>query len=296
MPHDLPKAYDPTAIEDHWATYWVREKLFEQPTPKTPADQSQGSDHEPTGHAGDQSAFVVLLPPPNVTGYLHMGHMLEHTEIDILVRWRRMLGRKVLWVPGTDHAGIATQMLVERQLTSEGTSRQRLGREAFVERVWQWRKHYGGAILASMKRIGDSVDWSREYFTMDDNLSVAVREAFVRLYEDGLIYRGAYIVNWCPRCQTAISDLEVEHEEQQGKLWEIRYPVVGSPGEFLTVATTRPETMLGDVAVAVNPLDERYQDLHGKMLTLPLVGREIPVIVDDWVKSDFGTGAVKVTP
>jgi len=196
--------------------------------------------------------------------------MFEHTESDILVRWHRMLGETTLWLPGTDHAGIATQMLVERLLVSESTSRQALGREAFVERVRQWRRYYGGAILASMKRIGDTVDWSREYYTMDDNLSVAVREAFVRLYEDGLIYRGAYIVNWCPRCQTAISDLEVTHEEQQGKLWEIRYPVVGAPGEFLTVATTRPETMLGDVAVAVNPLDERYTHLHGKTLKLPL--------------------------
>ncbi len=282
---ELPKAYDPAAIEERWAKYWVDERLFEVKTP--PAGSPTGSSNH---------AFTVLLPPPNVTGNLHMGHMFEHTETDILVRWHRMRGETTLWVPGTDHAGIATQMLVERQLTSEGTSRQKLGREAFVERVWQWRKHYGGAILSSMKRIGDTVDWSREYFTMDDMLSVAVREAFVRLYEDGLIYRGAYIVNWCPRCQTAISDLEVTHEEQQGKLWEIRYPVIGSPGEFLTVATTRPETMLGDVAVAVNPLDERYTHLHGKMLQLPLTGREIPVIVDEWVKSDFGTGAVKVTP
>ncbi len=282
---ELPKAYDPAAIEERWAKYWFDKHLFEVKTP--PAGSPAGSSNH---------AFTVLLPPPNVTGNLHMGHMFEHTETDILVRWHRMRGETTLWVPGTDHAGIATQMLVERQLTSEGTSRQKLGREAFVERVWQWRKHYGGAILSSMKRIGDTVDWSREYFTMDDKLSVAVREAFVRLYEDGLIYRGAYIVNWCPRCQTAISDLEVAHEEQQGKLWEIRYPVIGSPGEFLTVATTRPETMLGDVAVAVNPLDERYTHLHGKMLQLPLTGREIPVIVDDWVKSDFGTGAVKVTP
>ncbi len=278
---ELPKAYDPAAIEERWADEWVREHLFEVSTP-----------------SGGISAhtFTVLLPPPNVTGNLHMGHMFEHTETDILVRWHRMRGETTLWVPGTDHAGIATQMLVERQLAGEGTSRQQLGREAFVERVWQWRQHYGGAILSSMKRIGDTVDWSREYFTMDEKLSVAVREAFVRLYEDGLIYRGAYIVNWCPRCQTAISDLEVAHEEQQGKLWEIRYPVIGSPPEFLTVATTRPETMLGDVAVAVNPLDERYSHLHGKALQLPLTGRVIPVIIDDWVKSDFGTGAVKVTP
>ena len=279
---DLPKAYDPAAIEERWAQYWVRERLFDVATP------APGS--------GAPPAFTVLLPPPNVTGNLHMGHMFEHTETDILVRWRRMLGQPTVWVPGTDHAGIATQMLVERQLTSEGTSRQKLGREAFVKRVWEWREHYGGAILSSMKRIGDTVDWSREYFTMDAHLSHAVREAFVRLYEQGLIYRGAYIVNWCPRCQTAISDLEVAHEEQQGKLWEIRYPVIDSPGEFLTVATTRPETMLGDTAVAVNPLDERYKHLHGRRLRLPLVGRDIPVVLDEWVKSDFGTGAVKVTP
>jgi valyl-tRNA synthetase len=287
MPHDLPKAYDPTAIEDRWAEYWVREKLFAQPTPSACA-------------AGQADIFTILLPPPNVTGNLHMGHMFEHAESDILVRWRRMRGGRVLWVPGTDHAGIATQMLVERQLATEGTSRQQLGREAFVERVWEWRRHYGGAILGQMKRLGASVDWSREYFTMDENLSVAVREAFVRLHEQGLIYRGAYIVNWCPRCQTAISDLEVVHEEQKGHLWEIRYPIIGidgkDSGEFLTVATTRPETMLGDVAVAVHPEDERYLHLHGKKLRLPLMGREIPIILDEWVSRDFGTGAVKVTP
>ena len=291
MPHDLPKAYDPTAIEDHWAAYWVREKLFEQPTPATTPVQNQSLDGQ---------SFVVLLPPPNVTGYLHMGHMLEHTEIDILVRWRRMLGRRVLWVPGTDHAGIATQMLVERQLTSEGTSRQKLGREVFVERVWQWKKHYGGAILDQMKRLGVSVDWSREYFTMDERLSVAVREAFVRLYHQGLIYRGAYIVNWCPGCQTAVSDLEVVHSEHKGHLWEIKYPVLNADGkdsgEFLTVATTRPETMLGDTAVAIHPEDERYLHLHGKKLRLPLLNREIPIVLDEWVSRDFGTGAVKVTP
>jgi valyl-tRNA synthetase len=291
MPHDLPKAYDPAAIEDHWAEYWVREKLFAQPTPV--AD---------TAEQGD--AFTMLLPPPNVTGNLHMGHMFEHAESDILIRWRRMCGDRVLWVPGTDHAGIATQMLVERQLTTEGKSRQQLGREAFVERVWEWRRHYGGAILGQMKRLGASVDWQREYFTMDENLSIAVREAFVRLHEQNLIYRGAYIVNWCPRCQTAISDLEVFHEEQKGHLWEIRYPVIGEDGkdtgEFLTVATTRPETMLGDVAVAIHPGDERYLHLHGKKLRLPLpssnIAREILIILDEWVSRDFGTGAVKVTP
>ena len=298
MPHDLPKAYDPTAIEDQWAAYWVREKLFAQPTPSPSAPKASGRETAPGSDA--QSAFVVLLPPPNVTGYLHMGHMLEHTEIDILVRWRRMLGRKVLWVPGTDHAGIATQMLVERQLTSEGTSRQKIGREVFIERVWQWKQHYGGGILEQMKRLGVSVDWSREYFTMDERLSVAVREAFVRLYHHGLIYRGAYIVNWCPGCQTAVSDLEVIHSEHKGHLWEIKYPVIGADGkdsgEFLTVATTRPETMLGDTAVAIHPEDERYLHLHGKKLRLPLMNREIPIVLDEWVSREFGTGAVKVTP
>jgi valyl-tRNA synthetase len=289
MPHDLPKAYDPTAIEDKWAEYWVREKLFAQPAPannESPEDQP--------------ASFDILLPPPNVTGNLHMGHMFEHTESDILMRWHRMRGERVLWIPGTDHAGIATQMLVERQVVSEGSTRQQMGRQAFIERVWEWRRHYGGNILNQMKRLGASVDWDREYFTMDERLSVAVREAFVRLYEQGLIYRGAYIVNWCPRCQTAISDLEVVYDEHKGHLWEIKYPVIGDDGkdtgEFLTVATTRPETMLGDVAVAVHPADERYKHLHGKRLRLPLVGREIPVITDEWVSLEFGTGAVKVTP
>jgi valyl-tRNA synthetase len=282
MPHELPKTYDPTAIEDHWAEYWVREKLFAQTA------------------AGSGAPYTILLPPPNVTGQLHMGHMFEQAEIDILARWCRMSGKRTLWVPGTDHAGIATQLMVERQLAEEGKTRLGLGREAFEARVWEWKRHYGGAILDQMKRLGATVDWSREYFTMDENLSVAVKEAFVRLYEQGLIYRGAYIVNWCPRCITAISDLEVVHEEKAGHLWEIRYPVVDAEGketgESLTVATTRPETMLGDTAVAIHPEDERYLKLHGKQLKLPLVGRVIPIVLDEWVSRDFGTGAVKVTP
>ena len=281
MPHELPKAYDPSAIEDRWAEYWVREHLFDVPTP----DATQAATKK----------FTILLPPPNVTGRLHMGHMLNQAEMDILTRWRRMCGDTALWLPGTDHAGIATQMMVERQLAGEGKTRQGLGREAFVERVWQWKQHYGSAILDQMKRLGASVDWSREFFTMDEKLSVAVKEAFVRLHEQGLIYRGAYIVNWCPRCQTAISDLEVVHEEQLGKLYEIRYPLADGSGS-ITIATTRPETMLGDVAVAVNASDERYAALHGKMIKLPLTGREIPIITDDWANPEFGTGAVKVTP
>jgi valyl-tRNA synthetase len=283
MPHDLPKTYDPGAIEVRWAEYWVKEKLF---SVKTPA----GSDAE------KQPVFTLLLPPPNVTGRLHMGHMLNQTEMDIIIRWRRMRGFLTLWVPGTDHAGIATQMMVERQLASEGISRQKLGREAFIKRVWDWREHYGGAILGQMKRLGASVDWDREYFTMDENLSRAVTEVFVRLHEQGLIYRGAYIVNWCPRCMTAISDLEVVHEEYQGKLYQIKYPVAGEAGRFITIATTRPETMLGDTAVAVNPKDSRYTSLHGKKVVLPLLDREIPIILDELADPEFGSGAVKVTP
>jgi valyl-tRNA synthetase len=279
MPHDLPKSYEPSAIEARWAEFWIQNELFHA---SSPAD-------------GSPSAFSLLLPPPNVTGRLHMGHMLNHTQMDIIVRWHRMRGDLTLWLPGTDHAGIATQMMVERQLASEGKKRRELGREAFIERVWEWKKHYGGVILDQMKRLGDSVDWDREYFTMDANLSQAVRETFVRLYEDGLIYRGKYIVNWCPRCGTAISDLEVKHEEVAGKLYEIRYPVVGESG-FITVATTRPETMLGDTAVAVNAKDERYLALHGKSVRLPLVGRVIPIITDELAQPEFGTGAVKVTP
>jgi valyl-tRNA synthetase len=280
MPHELPKSYEPGAIETRWAEYWVKEKLFSVPTP-------------PPGET--RPVFTLLLPPPNVTGRLHMGHMLNQTQMDIIVRWHRMRGFITLWLPGTDHAGIATQMMVERQLAKEGKKRRDLGREKFIERVWEWKKLYGGAILEQMKRLGASVDWDREYFTMDENLSHAVREVFVRLYEEGLIYRGKYIVNWCPRCETAISDLEVKHEEVAGKLWEIRYPVVGSD-EFITVATTRPETMLGDAAIAVNAKDKRYTHLHGKKVLLPLMNREIPIIVDELAQPEFGTGAVKVTP
>jgi valyl-tRNA synthetase len=280
MPHDLPKSYEPRAIETRWAEYWIKEKFFSVPTP-------------PEGET--RPVFTLLLPPPNVTGRLHMGHMLNQTQMDIIVRWHRMRGFITLWLPGTDHAGIATQMMVERQLAKEGKKRRDLGREKFIERVWEWKKLYGGAILDQMKRLGASVDWDREYFTMDENLSRAVREVFVRLYEEGLIYRGKYIVNWCPRCETAISDLEVKHEEVAGKLWEIRYPVIGTD-EFITVATTRPETMLGDTAVAVNERDERYKHLHGKHVLLPLVKREIPIITDELAQPEFGTGAVKVTP
>jgi valyl-tRNA synthetase len=279
MPRELEKSYVPGQIEKRWAEFWVEQKLFSVPTPSFDA----------------RPVFTLLLPPPNVTGRLHMGHMLNQTQMDIIVRWHRMRGFLTLWLPGTDHAGIATQMMVERQLAKNGKKRHDLGREAFVERVWEWKRHYGGAILDQMKRLGVSVDWSREYFTMDENLSRAVREVFVRLYEEGLLYRGNYIVNWCPRCETAISDLEVKHEEVLGKLYEIRYPVLGTK-EWVTVATTRPETMLGDTAVAVNAKDERYRHLHGQKVRLPLMNREIPIITDELAQPEFGTGAVKVTP
>ena len=299
MPHELPKAYEPGAIEARWAEYWVREKLFHVETPPSQSHQSNQLDSESSGRGRPlhtaKPVFTLLLPPPNVTGRLHMGHMLNQTQMDMLVRWHRMRGFVTLWLPGTDHAGIATQMMVERQLAKEGKKRREMGREKFVERVWEWKREYGGAILDQMKRLGASVDWEREYFTMDENLSRAVREVFVRLYEEGLIYRGKYIVNWCPRCETAISDLEVKHEDVAGKLWEIRYPVVGT-NEFITVATTRPETMLGDTAVAVNAADERYTHLHGRSVLLPLMKREIPIILDEIAKPEFGTGAVKITP
>ncbi len=284
MSHELPKTYDPGAIEVRWAEYWVQEKLFSVKTP------------EPGSEEARKPVFSLLLPPPNVTGRLHMGHMLNQTEMDIILRWRRMQGFTTLWLPGTDHAGIATQMMVERQLVAEGKNRQDMGREAFIERVWEWKKLYGGAIQTQMKRLGASVDWDREYFTMDDNLSHAVREVFVRLHEQGLIYRGSYVVNWCPRCMTAISDLEVVHEDYAGKLYQIRYPLKDDPTQFVTIATTRPETMLGDVAVAVNPRDQRYIKLQGKKLVLPLLEREIPIIADDYADPEFGSGAVKVTP
>ncbi len=313
---NLPKAYDPAAIERRWAEYWVRERLFDVPTPATAPSASrlpEMGDEAPNGvlcrpaggpsKAGKEraNAFTLLLPPPNVTGRLHMGHMLNQTEMDILARWRRMGGQPSLWVPGTDHAGIATQMMVERQLATEGADRKSLGRDAFTARVWEWKRQYGSAITNQMRRLGASVDWSREYFTMDDRLSLAVKEAFVRLYEQGLIYRGAYIVNWDPIQQTAVSDLEVTHEDRLGKLYHIRYPFADGSGSIV-VATTRPETMLGDTAVAVNPTDARYAAFIGKLVSLPLsalngaANREIPILADDWAQPEFGTGAVKVTP
>jgi valyl-tRNA synthetase len=273
----LDKVYEPQRFEPRWAQWWVESGIYH-------------ARWEP-----DRPVFSLVIPPPNVTGSLHMGHMLEHTEIDVTVRWHRMRGDITLWLPGTDHAGIATQMVVERQLAAEGTSRRAMGREAFEARVWQWKGESGGTIKRQMIQLGASCDWSRERFTLDPGLSRAVRETFVSLYEKGLIYRGEYMVNWCPRCQTAISDLETVHEETAGHLWHIRYPVIGTD-RVLVVATTRPETMLGDTAVAINARDERYFDLHGKTVRLPLMDREIPIILDDVADPEFGTGVVKITP
>jgi valyl-tRNA synthetase len=275
--NELAKAFEPAAIEARWAPVWTARGYFDAGLdPKRPA-------------------FSIQLPPPNVTGILHMGHAFNHTVMDALTRYHRMRGFNTLWLPGTDHAGIATQIVVERQLEQGGIDRKRIGRDKFVEQVWDWKETSGGAILGQMKRLGDSVDWRRTYFTMDEKLSKVVVETFVRLYEQGLVYRGQRLVNWDPKLQTAVSDLEVENEEEDGRLWEIRYPEAsGGPG--VVVATTRPETLLGDVAVAVHPGDERYASLLGRSVILPLCDRAIPVIADEMVDRAFGTGCVKITP
>ena len=271
------KVYNPQKVEEKWYQFWEDKNLFR-------ADE--GSVRPP---------FCIVIPPPNVTGSLHMGHALNNTLQDVLARYKRMDGFNVLWLPGTDHAGIATQNVVEKQLAEEGTNRHKLGREAFVERVWKWKQEFGGQIIKQLKKLGSSCDWSRERFTMDEGLSLAVKEVFVRLYREGLIYRGDYIINWCPRCQTALSDLEVEHEQEQGHLYYIKYPLEDSK-EYLVVATTRPETMLGDTGVAVHPEDKRYMKFIGENVILPLMNRRIPVIADGYVTQEFGTGALKVTP
>ncbi|PLY03865.1 MAG: valine--tRNA ligase [Desulfuromonas sp.] len=277
MEENLPKGYEPHDVEKKWYMAWEESGLFHA--------------NEKSGDEG----YSIVIPPPNVTGVLHMGHALNNTLQDVLARWKRMCGCEVLWMPGTDHAGIATQNVVEKQLAAAGNDRHALGREKFIERVWQWREESGGKIIEQLKRLGASCDWERERFTMDEGLSTAVREVFVRLYEDGLIYRDNRLINWCPRCHTALSDLEVEHEEKRGHLWHLRYPVIGAD-RFIVVATTRPETMLGDTAVAVHPEDERYADLIGGKVMLPLVDREIPIIADEYVDSEFGSGVVKITP
>ncbi|GIL15566.1 MAG: valine--tRNA ligase [Chloroflexota bacterium] len=278
MPNEMPKAYDPRETEQRLYDWWEARGYF---APKIDANKKP---------------FVIVIPPPNVTGELHHGHAMFVTFEDLLIRWHRMMGEPTLWLPGSDHAGIATQNVVEKALVKQGTSRKELGREEFINRVWDWKAEYGSIITRQIRRMGASVDWTRERFTMDEQLSRAVREAFVRLYEKGLIYRGPRLVNWCPKDESAISDLEVEHEERQGNLWYVKYPIENSPNEFITVATTRPETMLGDTAVAVHPDDERYKHLIGKTARLPELNRSIPIIADESVDREFGTGAVKVTP
>lgn len=275
--YDLPKAYEFAEVEQRWYQRWLDEKSFA-------AHTDEGKD-----------SFSIVIPPPNVTGVLHIGHALNNTLQDLLIRYHRMCGDNTLWVPGTDHAGIATQNVVERQLATENLTRHDLGREKFIERVWAWREEKGGTIINQLKRMGASCDWDRERFTMDEGLSKAVREVFVRLYKEGLIYKGDYIVNWCPRCHTALSDDEVEHDPTDGKLYHLRYPYADGSG-FVVVATTRPETMLGDTAVAVHPDDQRYQHLLAIGITLPLIGRTVPVVFDHHVQREFGTGALKVTP
>jgi valyl-tRNA synthetase len=277
MAREIAKNYEPQQIEPRWADFWVRDHLF-RADPNAPGP-----------------VFSIVIPPPNVTGSLHIGHMLDHTEIDILTRWHRMRGYNTLYLPGMDHAGISTQRVVVRQLAEQGIDYRTLGREEFVRRVWKWKEESGGKIIQQMKQIGESCDWSREKFTLSPELSRVVRMVFVQLYEEGLIYRAHYMNNWCPVCLTVLSDLEVLHEERQGHLWYVRYPVVGTQ-EHLTVATTRPETMLGDTAVAVHPEDERYKHLIGKRVMLPLMEREIPIVADEMVDREFGTGAVKITP
>ncbi len=274
----IDKSYEPREVESRWYDFWEKNQLFAADEKNTAA-----------------KPYSIVIPPPNVTGVLHMGHALNITMQDILCRYRKLRGDNVLWMPGTDHAGIATQNVVERKLAADGLDRHQLGREKFIEEVWKWRKQYGGAIINQLKRLGASCDWERERFTMDEGLSRAVRKVFVKLYDDGLIYRGNYITNWCPRCHTALADLEVEHEEIKGHLYHLRYPFADGKG-YVVIATTRPETMLGDTAVAVHPDDERYQHIGDRRIWLPLVDKEIPVISDSYVDMSFGTGALKVTP
>ncbi len=276
---ELEKTYEPQQVERRWYQFWTKHGYFQ-----ASANRSG-------------TPYTIVIPPPNVTGSLHIGHALNNTIQDILIRWRRMQGRNALWVPGTDHAGIATQNVVERQLTTEGTTRETLGRAAFIQRVWEWKAQSGGTIIEQLKRLGASCDWSRLRFTMDEGLSKAVRDVFVGLYEDGLIYRGERLINWCPRCLTALSDIEVQHEDTSGQLYHIRYPLADRSSESLTVATTRPETMLGDAAVAVHPEDDRYNRLIGQFVSLPLTNRKIPIVGDSiLVNREFGSGAVKITP
>lgn len=283
---NLSTVYNPEEVEEKWYQIWERNGYFR-------ANVSEELSRKKA--KGQRQTFSMVMPPPNVTGSLHLGHALDNTLQDILARWHRMSGAETLWLPGTDHAGIATQAKVEEQLTREGLTKEGLGREQFLARVWAWKKQYGGQITTQLRKLGSSCDWSKERFTLDEGCSQAVREVFVRLYEKGLIYQGNYIINWCPQCETTISDIEVEHTPQKGKIWYIRYPFVDGEG-FLLIATTRPETMFGDLAVAVHPEDKRYQQFIGRKLRLPLTDRVLPVLADTFVEQEFGTGVVKITP
>ncbi len=278
MARELAKVYDPGSVEDRTYAFWQEGNFFH-------------AEVDP-----EKEPYTIVIPPPNITGQLHMGHALDQTLQDVLIRWRRMQGRSALWLPGTDHASIATEAKIVAAMKEEGLTKEELGREKFLERAWAWKEKYGGRIVEQLKKLGSSCDWERERFTLDEGCNRAVNEVFCRLYEKGLIYRGERIINWCPHCLTSISDAEVEYEDQAGHFWHIRYPIVGMEGQYIEVATTRPETMLGDTAVAVNPEDERYAHLVGKMLLLPLVGKEIPLVADPYVEKDFGTGCVKITP
>ncbi len=285
--NSLSKSFEPAALEAHWGPEWEKRGYGNAGYRGTgkPSAEAAAAGHN----------FAIQLPPPNVTGTLHMGHAFNQTIMDSLTRYYRMKGANTAWIPGTDHAGIATQIVVERQLQAQGVSRYDLGRDEFTKKIWEWKEKSGNTITTQMRRMGDTVDWSREYFTMDDKLSKVVTETFVKLYEQGLIYRGKRLVNWDPVLQSAVSDLEVESQEKDGSLWHIAYPLTSGAGN-LVVATTRPETMLGDVAVMVHPEDDRYKHLIGQTVTLPLVGRQIPIIADEYVDKEFGTGVVKVTP
>ncbi|MBR3484361.1 MAG: class I tRNA ligase family protein, partial [Lachnospiraceae bacterium] len=279
----MAKTYDPKSIEDRLYSKWVEKRYFHAEVDET------------------KKPFTIVIPPPNITGQLHMGHALDNTMQDILIRFKRMQGYNALWQPGTDHASIATEAKIVETLKKEGTSKEELGREKFLERAWAWKKEYGGRIVSQLKKLGSSCDWERERFTMDEGCNKAVTEVFTKLYDKGWIYKGSRIVNWCPVCQTSISDAEVNYEEQQGHFWHIKYPFIEADGSiskvrFLEFATTRPETMLGDTAIAVNPEDERYSDIVGGYVWLPFVDRKIPIIADSYVEKDFGTGVVKITP
>lgn len=278
MQRELEKTYNPREIEGRLYDKWINKKYFHAKVDK------------------NKKPFTIVIPPPNITGRLHMGHALDETMQDILIRFKRMQGYEALWLPGTDHASISTEVKVINQLKSEGIEKDDIGREGFLKRTWEWKEEYGGAIVEQLKKLGSSCDWDRERFTLDEGCSKAVEEVFIKLYEKGYIYKGSRIINWCPHCKTSISDAEVEHEEQAGHFWHIKYPVAGEEGRFVEIATTRPETMLGDTAVAVHPEDERYQDLIGKSVVLPIVNKEIPVVADSYVDKEFGTGVVKITP